>query len=555
MTTQIENIRIIPLGGVGEIGKNMYVVEVENQLFILDSGYMMPEDEMLGIDIVIPDLTYIIENKARVKAIFLSHGHDDQIGALPFLLRHVQCPVYGAKLTLTLAKAQLKEHGYKGKHRFFEIDSNRDLTFGETKVSFFRTNHTIPDSFGICIHTDQGAIVYSGDFKFDQSATGKYRADLGKMAQIGQSGVLCLLSDSMQAETPGYTTSDAFLYKEMSNAFGGANGRMIVGCYTSDLIRIQQVFDAAYENNRKVAVFGKQLKRFFEGAINGGYLNVPEDIHISTDEMRKYEDHELVILVTGSQGDLLEALQKMAKKQHRTIHIDESDTVLLSTPVPMGGEVFVYRTLDLLSRSGAHVISSHKHLRADGHGSQEDLKLMMNLMQPKYLIPVHGEYRALYAHAKIGKEAGISPENILIPDRGDIIECSEKGISQIGKVPAGNVLIDGIGVGDVGNIVLRDRKLLSQDGIFIIVVTINKAKKEVTAGPEVLSRGFVYVRESEKLMEESATKVKEIVETTLLESKHIDWASLKQNIRDQLYSYLFEKTKRRPMILPIIMEV
>lgn len=555
MTAQTENIRIVPLGGVGEIGKNMYVVEVKEQLFILDSGYMLPENEMLGIDIVIPDLSYIIENRDRVKAIFLSHGHDHSIGALPFLLRHVKCPVYGCKLTLALAKAQLKEYGYKANHRFFEVDSQKMLTFGETNVSVFRTNHTIPDSIGICIHTDLGAIVYTGDYKFDQSAQNSYRAEIGKMAAIGEEGVLCLLSDSMQAESPGYTTSETTLYREMSKSIQNASGRMVIACYSSDLIRIQQVFNAAEENDRKVVVLGKDLKRSYATAMRLGYLEVDEEKVISSDDMNEYSEDEIVVLITGSQGDLFEVLQKMARGQHRIIQIKESDTILLSTHVPMGGEVYVYRTLDLLTRAGATVISSHKQLKADGHGSQEDLRLMLNLMQPEYLIPVQGEYKALFAHAKIGREAGIDPDRIFIPDRGDIIEVSKEGISHAGRVPAGNVLIDGIGVGDVGNIVLRDRKLLSQDGIFIVVVTINKAKKVILSGPEILSRGFVYVRESEKLMEESTQKVRDIVEDTLRSPGHFDWASIKSNIRDQLYSYLFEKTKRRPMILPIIMEV
>ncbi|HWO78014.1 MAG TPA: ribonuclease J [Bacillus sp. (in: firmicutes)] len=555
MTSQTENIRIIPLGGVGEVGKNMMVVEVQEQLFILDAGIMLPETEMFGIDIVIPDMNYIIENQDRVKAILLSHGHEDHIGALPYLLRHVKAPVYGTKLTLAYVKALIKEIGIKGNHKFFEINPKKTLRFDSVSVSFFKTNHTIPDSVGICIHTSLGTVVYTGDFKFDQSASKAYQSDLGKMAQIGEKGVLCLLSDSMQAETPGYTTPDSFLYKEMSHTFQTADGRIVVGCYISDLIRIQQVLDAAAENNRKVVILGKNVKSKLDPAISLGYLELKDECVIEPSEISEYGDYELVFLVTGTHGDLFETLQKIASGQNRTLQIQAGDTVLLSTHVPMGGEVFLFKTMDVLSRAGATVRSSHKLLHGDGHGSQEDLKLMLNLMQPQYFIPVHGEFKSLFAHANLARELGIASENIVIPDRGDVIEISEKGMEQVEKVTAGNVLIDGSGVGDIGNIVLRDRKLLSQDGIFIVVVTINKVKRTIVSGPEIISRGFVYVRESEKLMEDSSAKVREIVENILQDSGSIDWTLLKQNIRDQLHSFLFEQTKRRPMILPIIMEI
>ncbi|MET3699528.1 ribonuclease J [Bacillus oleivorans] len=555
MTLQTENIRIIPLGGVGEVGKNMYVVEVQDQLFILDAGIMLPETEMFGIDIVIPDMNYIIENQDRVKAILLSHGHEDHIGALPYLLRHVKAPVYGTKLTIAYAKTLVKEIGVKGTVKFFEINNQKTLKFDDVSVSFFRTNHTIPDSVGICIHTSLGTVVYTGDFKFDQSASKWYRSDLGKMAQIGQKGVLCLLSDSMQAETPGYTTSDSYLYKELSHSMQVSDGRIVAGCYSSDLIRIQQVLGAAAENNRRVIITGKNVKSNLDLAISLGYIQLEEECLIDSSEINDYADHELVFLVTGSHGDLFETLQKMATGQNRTLQIQANDTVLLSTHVPMGGEVFLFKTMDVLSRAGATVRSSHKLLHGDGHGSQEDLKLMLNLMKPKFFIPIRGEFKSLFAHANLARELGVESENIVIPDRGDVIELSENGIEQADKVTAGNVLIDGSGVGDIGNIVLRDRKLLSQDGIFIVVVTINKTKRSIVSGPEIISRGFVYVRESERLMEDSTAKVKEIVEKILQDSGSIDWALLKQNIRDQLHFYLFEQTKRRPMILPIIMEI
>lgn len=548
------SIKIIPLGGQGELGKNMYAAEVYGDIFVMDAGLMFPEEEMLGIDAVIPDITYLMENRERVQGIFLSHGHEDHMGALAYILRYLNVPVYGTRLTTQLAKAKLLEDNYKASAEFIEVDPHDRLSFSKADVSFFRTNHSIPDSVGIVIHTAEGAIVYTGDFKFDQAAVDLYKPDIGTMAKIGEQGVLCLLSDSAGAENPGYTPSEAIVAKDMADAFYNASGRIIVVCFASNLNRIQHVFNAAALTRRKVAVAGKSLERVYETALTTGYLKVDEDIIIPISEINQYPDDEIVILSTGHQGEPITALQKMAKQTHKQVHIKAGDTVLIAASPLKGGEVILYKTIDLVYRAGAHVVSGRYRVHVSGHGSQEELKMMINLMKPKYLIPVHGEYRHLTAHAKVGVSANLAKENIMIAEKGDVIEIKNDKIRISGKVPAGNILIDGSGVGDVGNIVLRDRRLLSQDGILIVVVTLNRRDKSIAAGPEIISRGFVYVRESEKLMDESASQVTEIVKKAA-SGPAFDWSTLKQDIRDSLNQYLFEKTKRRPMIMPIIMEI
>lgn len=553
-TNQNDNVKLIALGGVGEIGKNMYLVEINEDIYIVDAGLMFPEDEMLGIDIVIPEITYLLANKERVKACFLTHGHEDHIGALSYVLKNISVPVYATRLTIALAQAKLKEQEFSGTADFREVQSNTILNFPTTTVSFFKTNHSIPDSVGISFKTNHGSIVHTGDFKFDQAATDLYKPEIGKMANIGEEGVLCLLSDSMGAEKPGYSTTEAKVVREMNDVFFKATGRIIAACFASDLNRIQHVFDAAHLTNRKVAVVGKSLKRVFDIAVRLEYIQVPEDVMIPLSEVKKYSDQQIVVLTTGSQGEPLEVLQKMAKQAHKYVNIQKGDTVLFAASPLRGSELLLSKTIDMLFRAGANVISGRDMVHISSHGHQEELKLMINLMQPKFFIPIHGEYKMLKAHYKVAKASGIPDEHIYIPEKGEVVEIKNGKMQQGAKVPAGNVLIDGIGVGDVGNIVLRDRRLLSQDGILIVVVTLNKSDKSIAAGPEIISRGFVYVRESEKLMEESTTKVRDIVEKTIAKDS-FDWTTLKQEMRETLNQYLFEKTKRRPMILPIIMEV
>ncbi|MFC5558118.1 ribonuclease J [Ureibacillus thermophilus] len=551
--TKNEVIRIIPLGGVGEIGKSMYVVEIDDEVFIVDSGLMFPEDEMLGIDIVIPDFTYLEENKDRIKGIFLTHGHEDAIGSIAYVLQKINAPVYGSKLTIALAKEHLKELPAPYQVKFFEVTNKSRMNFQSTYVTFFHTTHSIPDSLGIVFHTSEGAIVFTGEFKFDQSAKGKFKPDLAKMAQLGDEGVFILLSESTEAERPGYTTSETVIEEKLAKYFYSAPARIIVAVYASNFIRIQQVFNQAQKSNRKVAIVGKSLEKVVDIGVKLGYLTIDENTLIPITEISKYEDDELIIIVTSNQGEPLDALDKIVRKQHRDIRIKETDTVLITfTPSP-GMEVQMSNAMNNLAKAGATVLTADKKVHVSGHGSQEDLKLMLNLMKPKYFIPIQGEYRMLIAHSKLAQQVGIDKSRIFIADKGDIVEYRNGKMRISGKVQAGNVLIDGSGVGDVGNIVLRDRKLLSQDGIFIVVVTLNRSQKRIASGPEIISRGFVYVRESEELISEAIKIARECIEK-YVNKDTFEWTNIKQEIRETLSAYLFQKTKRRPMIIPIIME-
>jgi len=548
-----ELIRIIPLGGVGEIGKAMYVVEIDEELFVVDSGLMFPEDEMLGIDIVIPDISYLEENKDRVKGIFLTHGHEDAIGSIAYVLQKVKAPVYGSKLTIALAKEHLKELPAPHQVKFFEVTNRSRMNFNSTYVTFFHTTHSIPDSLGVVFHTSEGAIVHTGEFKFDQSATGKFKPDLAKMAQLGEEGVFILLSESSEAERPGYTTSEIVIEEQLSKTFHSAPGRILVAVYASNFIRIQQVFTQAQKSFRKVVIVGKPLEKAVDLGVQLGYLTVEENTIIPIAEMQKYQDDEIIIIATGNKGEPLDALEKIVRKHHRDIKIKQDDTVLITfTPSP-SMEVQMANTMNSIAKAGAEILTSSKNVHVSGHGSQEDLKLMLNIMQPKYFIPVQGEYRMLIAHSKLAQQLGMQKSQIFIADKGDIVEYKNAKMRMSGRVQAGNVLIDGIGVGDVGNIVLRDRKLLSQDGIFIVVVTLNRAQKKIASGPEILSRGFVYVRESEELIVEASEMAKNVIEKYVGKDT-FEWTNIKQEIRDTLNTYLFQKTKRRPMIIPIIME-
>ncbi|WP_158737741.1 ribonuclease J [Alteribacillus sp. YIM 98480] len=550
----IENIRVFALGGVGEIGKNMYIVETDEDIFMIDAGLMFPEDDMLGVDVVIPDISYIVQNKERFRAIILTHGHEDHIGALPYILRKVNVPVYGTKLTLGLVEDHLKEKGLRKKSDLRLIDEDSRIKAGQLPISFFRVNHSIPGSVGVCIHSPQGIIVHTGDFKFDQTPVDGKFADIDKLSHIGKEGVLCLLSDSTNAERPGTSPSETSTGEGIKEVFQEAEGRIVITTFASNVHRIQQVIDAAKQQQRRIAVVGHSMKKVIDIARDIGYLHCPDELFIDTDKVNDLDNDKVTILCTGSQGEPMSALTRMAKGAHRQVTIESGDTVIIAAnPIP-GNEKSVSRIIDFLYQIGAEVVYGDRNVHASGHGCQEELMLMLNLLKPTYFIPVHGEYRMQYAHGELAEKAGVDPNHIFLVDKGERIEFVNGKAKQAGKVPSGNVLIDGLGVGDVGNIVLRDRRLLSEDGILVVVVTLNKKNGGIVSGPDIISRGFVYVRESEELLEEANKKVSATLEKCMSENIN-EWSSLKSNIRDVLSRYLYEKTKRRPMILPIIMEV
>ncbi|GAB2722345.1 ribonuclease J [Paenibacillus thermoaerophilus] len=554
---QGDKVVIFALGGVGEIGKNMYVVQYGNDIVVVDAGLKFPEEDMLGIDIVIPDITYLVENKDKVRGILLTHGHEDHIGGLPYVLKALNVPVYGTRLTMGLVEAKLKEAHLLGETKRIVITADSELQLGSIKATFFRTNHSIPDSVGVCLETPEGLIVHTGDFKFDHTPVNDQYADLAKMAEIGSRGVLALLSDSTNAERPGFTGSEKSVGAELEEVFRKAKQRVVVATFASNVHRIQQIIDAAYNTRRKVTVVGRSMVNVVSIASELGYLNIPDGMLIEPEEVNRLPADRVVILSTGSQGEPMSALTRMARSAHKKMDILPGDTVVISaTPIP-GNERYVGRTVDELMRLGAHVIygpGSVSGVHVSGHGSQEELKLMLNLIRPKYFIPIHGEYRMLRMHGLLAESVGIEKDNIFLIDIGDTVEI-QNGVARKGaKVPSGNVLIDGLGVGDVGNIVLRDRKLLSQDGILVVVVTLSKQDGKILSGPDIISRGFVYVRESEGLLDEANKLVMNTL-TRLMGENVNEWASLKTHVKDALGRFLYEQTRRRPMILPIIMEV
>ncbi|HCN59587.1 ribonuclease J2 [Mammaliicoccus fleurettii] len=549
-----DKIRIIPLGGVGEIAKNMYIVEVDEEMFMLDAGLMFPEDEMLGVDVVIPDIQYVIENKEKLKGIFLSHGHEDSIGAVSYILEKLDAPVYGSRLTIALVKDHMKARKINKKVRYYTVNKDSVMRFKNVNVTFFNTTHSIPDSLGVCIHTSYGSIVYTGEFKFDQSLQGAYVPDIAKMTEIGQNGVFALISDSTEAEKPGYNVPENVIESHIVDEFAKANGRIIVSCYASNFIRIQQVLNAASKLNRKVSFLGRSLESSFNVARKLGYFNIPENLLVPVHDISKYPKNEMIIIATGMQGEPIEALGQMAQQRHPIMNILEGDNVYISTTASANMEVIIGQTLNELVKAGAHIMPNNKKTHASSHGCMEELKMMLNLMKPEYFIPVQGEFKMQIAHAKLAAETGVNPEKIFLLEKGDVVNFDGEKMLANEKVTAGNVLIDGIGVGDVGNIVLRDRHLLAEDGIFIAVVTLDPKNRKIVGGPEIQSRGFVYVRESEELLNDASEKVREIVEEGLLQKK-IEWSEMKQNMRDKLGKYLYEQTKRRPMIIPIISEI
>lgn len=552
----MSTIKIMALGGVRENGKNLYIAEVNEHIFVLDAGAKYPENEQLGVDVVVPNFDYLEENKHRVAGVFLSHGHADAIGALPYLLEKVKVPVFGSHLTIELAKLLVKGNNATKKFNDFHvINADTEIDFGDSVVSFFQTTHSIPESLGIVVKTDEGNIVYTGDFKFDQAADKFYRTDFGRLAEIGNEGVLALLSDSANADSNVQVASMHEAGEEILNTIADCDGRVIVAAVASNIVRIQQIFDAAEATGRRVVLTGHDVENIVRTAIQLKKLRlVSERLLVKPKDMNKYEDHELIILETGRMGEPLNGLRKMSIGRHRYVEIKEGDLVYIVTTPSISKEAVVARVENLIYKAGGTVKSITKNLRVSGHGNTRDLQLMLNIMKPKYLFPVQGEYRQLDAHAKAALEIGMYPENIIIVKRGDVMAFEEGDFVHSGAVPAGDVMIDGNAMGDVGNIVLRDRKILSEDGIFIVAITVNRREKKIISKAKVNTRGFVYVKKSKDILREASELVNTTVENYFTKDS-FDWTELKSAVRDDLAKFLFDQTKRRPAILPVIMEV
>lgn len=555
MKSEKAKVKIIPLGGMNEIGKNLTVIEYKNDIVIIDCGLKFPDEDMFGIDLVIPDISYLLKNKEKISGIFLTHGHEDHIGALPYVLKQINVPVYGTKLTLGIVQSKLKEHGLLSTTQLEVVKPRDVIRLNSVSVEFIKTNHSIADSVAIAIHTPLGVVLHTGDFKVDFTPIDGEPMDVARFAELGKKGVLALMADSTNVERPGYTKSERVVGENLIGIFGKTKGRIIVATFASNIHRIQQIIDAAVIYGRKVAVSGRSMENIVNVAMELGYIQIEKENLVSIDHINKYNNDQVVVITTGSQGEPMSALSRMAASEHRKVNIVEGDKIIISaTPIP-GNEKLVSRVVNQLFKKGADVVyDSLEDVHVSGHACQEELKLMQTLVKPKFFIPVHGEYRHLKLHGELAIKLGLQKDNLVIADIGDVIEVTRNSIKKNGSVISGQVLVDGLGVGDVGNIVLRDRKHLSQDGILTVVVTLSKENKNIIAGPDIISRGFVYVRESEGLMDEA----RELVRNILLdceEKKITDWATLKSMVRDELRSYLYEKTKRRPMILPIIMEI
>ena len=549
-----EKLLVIPLGGLGEIGKNMTVFQYGNDIIVLDAGLSFPDDDMFGIDLVIPDMSYLIENKDKVRAVVITHGHEDHIGSLAYLLNEVNVPVYAPKLVLGLIEGKLKENHITN-YTLNEVHHGDEIQIGCMKVGFIHTNHSIPDASAIYFKTPVGTVVHTGDFKIDQTPIDGLLMDVHKFAELGHRGVLLLMSDSTNAERPGYTESEMIVGGAFRKAFQDAKGRIILATFASNISRIQQAVNTAVQFKRKVAVLGRSMVNNVQIATELGYLDIPEGILIEADELSRYPDDQVLIVTTGSQGEPMAGLSRMASNNHRNVSIMPGDTVVISaSPIP-GNETSVGRTIDNLMKLGANVIhGKDKKIHVSGHASQEELKIMLNLVRPKFFIPVHGEFRMMKTHGDIAVSMGVKKENVLIGDNGQIFEFTNRSGHKAGRVNAGRVFVDGLGVGDVGNIVIRDRQQLAKEGMVIVVMTLAKGTSHALAGPDIVSRGFVYVRDSEVLMNEAHDRVVAVLEKCEA-GKIREWAVIKSQVRDTLSRYLFEKTRRRPMILPIIMEV
>ncbi len=549
-------LRLVSLGGLGEIGKNMYVYECGRDIIVIDSGMAFPDDDLLGVDMVIPDITYLKKNKDKIRAIVLTHGHEDHIGALPYVLKELNVPVYGTRLTLGLVETKLKEHGMLSKVKLVCVKASDIVKIGNFNVEFIRSNHSIADAVALAIHTPEGVVIHTGDFKIDCTPIAGSMIDLGRLGELGREGVLALLSDSTNVERRGYTMSESTVGETFDGIFANhTKQRIIVATFASNIHRVQQVINSAVKYGRKVAVSGRSMENIVEVAMTLGYMDIPEGTLISLDDINKYKPHQVVLCTTGSQGEPMSALSRMAFAGHKKVEITRNDLVIISAnPIP-GNEKLVAKVIDELFKHGAEVIyEALDEVHVSGHACQEELKIMLAVTQPKFFIPMHGEYRHLETHARLAEKVGIPKENIFIMNIGQVLELDGRTAKIATTVPSGRILVDGLGVGDVGNIVLRDRKHLAQDGLIVVIITISSETKAPVSDPDIISRGFVYVRESENLMD----SIRDIVKVSVnncAQNGVTDWATLKTEVKNDLSSFLYNNTKRNPMILPVIMEV
>ena len=555
MAKKQNKIKIIPLGGLQEIGKNMTAIEYKDEMIVIDCGLSFPEDEMLGIDVVIPDVSYLVKNHDKLKGIFLTHGHEDHIGAIPYVLRKLDVSIYGTKFTLALVEHKLKENRISNA-MLIEVPAGTSVKAGLFKIDYIRVTHSIPDSCALAVHTPLGVIYHSGDFKIDHTPIDNEVTDFHKMAEIGARGCLLMLAESTNVEREGYTKSEKVVGKTLDEIFLGAQGnRVIIATFASNIHRVQQIVDMSIKYGRKVAVSGRSMVNGINIALSLGYLRIPKKTLVDINDIHKYSKDSLTIITTGSQGEPMAALSRIAASEHKKIQVSEGDTVVLSAhPIP-GNEKSVAKVVNQLFERGAKIVyDGESDIHVSGHAKREELKLIHRIIKPKFFMPVHGEYRHLYIHGELAQELGMPAENVVLMKNGAVLEVSRNECQINGQVPSGNVLVDGLGVGDVGNIVLRDRKHLSEDGLMVVVVNLSKQDGSMVSEPDIISRGFVYVREAEGLMDEA----KEIIKQTLIRNQqknNREWAYIKTSIKEDLKSYLFQKTKRSPMILPIIMEV
>lgn len=548
-----EKVRIIPLGGLEQIGMNITAFETENSIIVVDCGLAFPEDDMLGVDLVIPDVTYLKDHREKVKGFVITHGHEDHIGALPYILKELNVPVYATKLTMAIIENKLKEHNLLGLVRRKVVSYGQYINLGDFRIEFIRTNHSIADSAALAIYTPAGVIVHTGDFKVDYTPVYGDSIDLARFGELGKKGVLALMADSTNVLKPGFTMSEKTVGETFDTIFAeNEKNRIIVATFASNVDRVQQIINSAHKYKRKVIVEGRSMVNILEIAVDLGYIKAPDNIIISLDEMKNYTDDQIVLITTGSQGEAMAALSRIAASIHRSVTIKPGDTVIFSSnPIP-GNEKSVSKVINELSMKGAKVIFQDAHV--SGHACQEELKLIYSLVRPKFAIPVHGEYRHLLRHSELAQEMGIPKENVMIMNSGNILEVKEDGMKVVGDVQAQGIMVDGLGVGDVGNIVLRDRQHLSENGLMVVVLTLERGSNQILSGPDIVSRGFVYVREAENLMDE-CLEIVNIALDRLSDRGISDWGRIKSEIKDSLNDFLWKKTKRNPMILPIIMEV